>query len=155
MAQRPRGVTSTGFGPCTKDLGPLRFLFFHIYALHMLLHSLTCFTIMLCVSDGDQWLDVAKNIDHEFFVVKNLQQMTRYYFRLAAKNRVGWSDYGIPIKVKTKPAGKCSARIFFFLAVLFYTFFTFFFPARRCTKGPDHSSHATPSVDNRIWSRSE
>lgn len=59
----------------------------------------------LYFADGDHWLDIAKNIDHEFYVVKNLQQMSRYYFRLAAKNRVGWSDFGIPIKVKTKPTG--------------------------------------------------
>ncbi|KAE8753087.1 hypothetical protein FOCC_FOCC000010 [Frankliniella occidentalis] len=73
--------------------------------------AVICYSLQYKEVDGDQWLDVAKNIDHEFFVVKNLQQMSRYYFRLAAKNRVGWSDYGIPIKVKTKPAGVPKVQI--------------------------------------------
>jgi hypothetical protein len=53
-----------------------------------------------------EWLDVANNIDHEFFVVHNLRPNVTYHFRLAARNRIGWSEKGIPTPlVKTKEAG--------------------------------------------------
>jgi hypothetical protein len=53
-----------------------------------------------------EWLDVANNIDHEFFVVRNLRPNVTYHFRLAARNRIGWSEKGIPTPlVRTKEAG--------------------------------------------------
>jgi len=53
-----------------------------------------------------EWLDVASNIDHEFFVVRNLRPNFTYHFRLAARNRIGWSEKGIPTPlVRTKEAG--------------------------------------------------
>uniref|UniRef100_A0A182J430 Muscle M-line assembly protein unc-89 n=1 Tax=Anopheles atroparvus TaxID=41427 RepID=A0A182J430_ANOAO len=47
------------------------------------------------------WVDVASNIDHEFFLVHDLRPNTGYQFRLAAYNRIGWSDRGIATKTIT------------------------------------------------------
>ncbi|XP_052897549.1 obscurin [Anopheles moucheti] len=44
------------------------------------------------------WVDVACNIDHEFFLVHDLRPNVSYQFRLAAYNRIGWSDRGLPTK---------------------------------------------------------
>jgi hypothetical protein len=53
-----------------------------------------------------EWLEVAKNIDHEFYVVHNLRPNVTYQFRLAARNRIGWSEKGIPTPlVRTKEEG--------------------------------------------------
>ncbi|XP_050073153.1 obscurin isoform X1 [Anopheles maculipalpis] len=47
------------------------------------------------------WVDVACNIDHEFFLVHDLRPNVGYQFRLAAYNRIGWSDRGLPTKTIT------------------------------------------------------
>ncbi|XP_061508158.1 obscurin isoform X8 [Anopheles gambiae] len=47
------------------------------------------------------WVDVASNIDHEFFLVHDLRPTVGYQFRLAAYNRIGWSDRGLPTKTIT------------------------------------------------------
>uniref|UniRef100_A0A1Y9HDM7 Titin n=1 Tax=Anopheles funestus TaxID=62324 RepID=A0A1Y9HDM7_ANOFN len=47
------------------------------------------------------WVDVACNIDHEFFLVHDLRPNVNYQFRLAAYNRIGWSDRGLPTKTIT------------------------------------------------------
>lgn len=52
------------------------------------------------------WNDAASNIDHEFYVVNHLKPHTNYQFRLAARNKIGWSEKGIPTKpVKTLESG--------------------------------------------------
>jgi hypothetical protein len=57
-------------------------------------------------ADSVEWLDVASNIDHEFYVIRNLRPNVTYQFRLAARNRIGWSEKGIPTPlVRTKEAG--------------------------------------------------
>lgn len=56
--------------------------------------------------DSVEWKTVADNIDHEFFVVRHLASDTSYQFRLSSRNRIGWSDKGIPTNlIKTKPSG--------------------------------------------------
>jgi hypothetical protein len=58
------------------------------------------------VTDSVEWLDVANNIDHEFYVIHTLRPNVAYHFRLAARNRIGWSEKGIPTPlVKTKETG--------------------------------------------------
>lgn len=42
---------------------------------------------------------MGSNIDHEFYLVRDLKPNTSYDFRLAARNRIGWSDKGIPAHV--------------------------------------------------------
>lgn len=65
-----------------------------------------CYSLQYKEGDSVEWKNVADNIDHEFFVVRGLQPETSYQFRLSSRNRIGWSDKGIPTKlVKTKEAG--------------------------------------------------
>lgn len=57
-------------------------------------------------TDLVDWKDVASNIDHEFFVVRGLRPNFAYQFRLSARNKIGWSEQGIPTKpIKTKDEG--------------------------------------------------
>lgn len=52
-----------------------------------------CYSLEYKKSDEDQWKKAAKNISHEFFVLRELSPSSTYYLRLAAKNRFGWGDY--------------------------------------------------------------
>ncbi|XP_059058380.1 obscurin, partial [Achroia grisella] len=69
-----------------------------------------CYSLQYKEGDSVEWKDVANNIDHEFYVVRNLKSDTSYQFRLSSRNRIGWSDKGIPTNlIKTKVSG--AARI--------------------------------------------
>ncbi len=55
----------------------------------------------------ENWKDLADNIDHEFFLIRDLETGKEYQFRLAARNRFGWSERSIPTDpVATKEPGK-------------------------------------------------
>ncbi|CAH2103000.1 unnamed protein product [Euphydryas editha] len=65
-----------------------------------------CYSLQYKKGDSVEWKTVAENIDHEFFVVRDLEPDTSYQFRLSSRNRIGWSDKGIPTSlIKTKEAG--------------------------------------------------
>ncbi|XP_050346623.1 obscurin isoform X3 [Nymphalis io] len=65
-----------------------------------------CYSLQYKKGDSVEWNTVAENIDHEFFVVRDLEPDTSYQFRLSSRNRIGWSDKGIPTNlIKTKAAG--------------------------------------------------
>lgn len=65
-----------------------------------------CYNLQYKEGDSIAWIDVASNIDHEFYLVRDLKQDTSYNFRLAARNRIGWSEKGIPSKlIKTRLLG--------------------------------------------------
>lgn len=65
-----------------------------------------CYSLQYKEGDSVEWKTVAENIDHEFFLVKHLAQDTSYQFRLSSRNRIGWSDKGIPTNlIKTKVSG--------------------------------------------------
>lgn len=71
-----------------------------------------CYNLQYKEGDSVEWKDVASNIDHEFYVVRDLQPNTSYQFRLASRNRIGWSDKGIPTHlVKTKEAGASKIEV--------------------------------------------
>lgn len=56
-------------------------------------------------ADAD-WTLVSENIDHEFFLVRGLEPGAEYQFRLAARNRFGWSEKSVPTDaIATKSAG--------------------------------------------------
>jgi hypothetical protein len=53
-----------------------------------------------------EWRDIALNIDHEFYLVHGLQAKHNYVFRLAACNRIGWSERGSATEpIQTAEAG--------------------------------------------------
>lgn len=59
-----------------------------------------------------EWTDVSENVDHEFFLVRNLEPDTQYQFRLAARNRFGWSEKSVPTDpVSTKEAGSAKVSV--------------------------------------------
>ncbi|XP_066587330.1 obscurin isoform X6 [Prorops nasuta] len=74
--------------------------------------AVLCYNLQYKEGDGIEWIDVASNIDHEFYVVKNLKEDTSYNFRLSARNRIGWSEHGIPTKlIKTKGEGSPKVQV--------------------------------------------
>ena len=65
-----------------------------------------CYNLQYKLGDSVDWIDLASNIDHEFYMIRDLTPDTSYNFRLAARNRVGWSEKGIPSKlIKTRLPG--------------------------------------------------
>lgn len=53
-----------------------------------------------------EWRDIALNIDHEFYLAHGLQPKHNYQFRLAAYNRIGWSERGSATEpIQTAEAG--------------------------------------------------
>ncbi|XP_047356867.1 obscurin isoform X7 [Vespa velutina] len=68
--------------------------------------AVLCYNLQYKEADSITWIDIGFNIDHEFYLVRDLKQDVSYIFRLAARNRIGWSEKGIPSKViKTRPPG--------------------------------------------------
>ncbi|XP_063930937.1 obscurin isoform X4 [Zophobas morio] len=65
-----------------------------------------CYSLDYKLADDVDWTTKADNIDHEFYLLRGLTPNTSYMFRLAARNAIGWSDYGVPTGlVKTKGEG--------------------------------------------------
>lgn len=55
-----------------------------------------CYSLQIKRVVDTDWKDIANNIDHEFYLVHSLQPNHAYQFRLAARNRIGWSERGPP-----------------------------------------------------------
>ena len=65
-----------------------------------------CYNLQYKAGDAVEWIDAASNIDHEFFLVRDLLPVTSYQFRLTVRNRIGWSEKGLETNlVQTKPEG--------------------------------------------------
>nr|XP_043066936.1 obscurin [Drosophila bipectinata] len=63
--------------------------------------TVLCYSLQYKLSNCDAWTTVADNIDHEFYLLHDLQPNTSYQFRLASRNRIGWSEMGIPVAAST------------------------------------------------------
>ncbi|XP_067629054.1 obscurin isoform X3 [Eurosta solidaginis] len=63
--------------------------------------SVLCYSLQYKEYNSDLWMTIAENIDHEFYLVHDLQPNTKYQFRLASRNRIGWSEMGIPLTAET------------------------------------------------------
>ncbi|XP_017045137.1 obscurin isoform X2 [Drosophila ficusphila] len=63
--------------------------------------TVLCYSLQSKLANCDAWTTVADNIDHEFYLLHDLQPNTGYQFRLASKNRIGWSEMGIPVGAST------------------------------------------------------
>ncbi|XP_050680436.1 obscurin isoform X3 [Leptidea sinapis] len=71
-----------------------------------------CYSLQYKEGDSVEWKTVAENIDHEFFVIRDLKPETSYQFRLLSRNRIGWSDKGIPTNlIKTKESGAPKVQV--------------------------------------------
>lgn len=60
-----------------------------------------CYKLQSKLVSDDEWTTVAENIDHEFYLVSGLQERHNYLFRLASRNKIGWSELGIPSQIIT------------------------------------------------------
>ena len=73
-----------------------------------------CYSLQqkLASSTAD-WIDLANNIDHEFFIVRDLKAGgTEYQFRLAARNRFGWSEKSCASEpIATKEVGSPRVQV--------------------------------------------
>lgn len=70
--------------------------------------TVLCYSLQQKAAEApaNDWTDLAENIDHEFFLIRNLTANTEYQFRLAARNKFGWSDKSIPTQpIATKDPG--------------------------------------------------
>lgn len=65
-----------------------------------------CYSVQYKLADDMEWVEKANNVDHEFYLVQGLEAGKNYIFRLAAKNAMGWSEYGVASPViMTLPVG--------------------------------------------------
>lgn len=59
------------------------------------------------IPDDGKWKLIAENIDHEAWLVHDLNSCSNYQFRLLAMNKIGWSIPGFPTNnVTTKLSGE-------------------------------------------------
>lgn len=71
-----------------------------------------CYSLQYKLADEMEWRYLASNIDHEFYLVKDLQPLQSYIFRLAARNAIGWSEQGVSSAVvTTKASGAQSIKL--------------------------------------------
>lgn len=73
--------------------------------------AVLCYSLQYKKASSDNWIDVADNIDHEFYLLRDLAEKTNYQFRLAARNRIGWSGMGIPKTGNTEVSGTPKIQI--------------------------------------------
>lgn len=71
-----------------------------------------CYCLQIKQLVEADWRDVAMNIDHEFYLVHGLQPKHNYLFRLAACNRIGWSERGASTEtISTAEAGTAKIQV--------------------------------------------
>jgi len=66
-----------------------------------------------------EWRDVANNIDHEFYLVRESKALHPYIFRISAGNAFGWSEKSIPSEtVTTRETGAPPVSFYFCIQTL-------------------------------------
>jgi serine/threonine protein kinase len=78
-------------------------------------HSpISCYKVQMGYIDTDiDWVDLADDIKHEYFVVDNLRPSHGYKFRILAKNQFGWSIPSIPSGIVMTPSSGASRAEFY------------------------------------------
>ena len=69
-------------------------------------------TIVVIDTDID-WVDLADDIKHEYFVIDNLRPSHGYKFRVSAMNKFGWSIPSIPSPIAMTPSSGASRAEFY------------------------------------------
>ena len=73
-----------------------------------------CYKVQMGYIDTDiDWVDLADDITHEYFVVDNLRPSHGYKFRVLAKNQFGWSIPSIPSGIVMTPSSGSSRAEFY------------------------------------------
>ena len=71
-------------------------------------------SLIYLFSDTDiDWVDLADDIRHEYYVVDNLRPSHGYKFRVLARNTFGWSIPSIPSGIVMTPASGASKAEFY------------------------------------------
>merc|ERR1719195_2541879 len=74
----------------------------------------TCYKVQMGYIDTDiDWVDLADDIRHEYYVVDNLRPSHGYKFRILAKNQFGWSIPSIPSGIVMTPSSGASRAEFY------------------------------------------
>ena len=69
---------------------------------------------LLIITDTDiDWVDLADDIRHEYYVVDNLRPSHGYKFRVLARNKFGWSIPSIPSGIVMTPSTGASKAEFY------------------------------------------
>ncbi|KAG8195169.1 hypothetical protein JTE90_023344 [Oedothorax gibbosus] len=70
------------------------------------------YTLEKRLSGEENWELISNNIEHEYFVVRNLLPSTFYQFRVKAFNKFGWGEPGFPTEpLTTKPEGANKVKV--------------------------------------------
>merc|ERR1719150_1783340 len=73
-----------------------------------------CYKVQMGYIDTDiDWVDLADDIKHEYFVVDNLRPSHGYKFRVLAKNQFGWSIPSVPSGIVMTPSTGASKAEFY------------------------------------------
>merc|ERR1711962_997569 len=73
-----------------------------------------CYKVQMGYIDTDiDWVDLADDIRHEYYVVDNLRPSHGYKFRISAKNKFGWSVPSIPSPIAMTPTSGASKSDFY------------------------------------------
>jgi len=76
--------------------------------------AILCYKVQMGYIDTDiDWVDLADDIKHEYFVVDNLRPSHGYKFRVLAKNQFGWSIPSIPSGIVMTPSSGSSRAEFY------------------------------------------
>merc|ERR1719445_1350029 len=74
----------------------------------------TCYKVQMGYIDTDiDWVDLADDIRHEYYVVDNLRPSHGYKFRVLACNKFGWSIPSIPSAIAMTPSSGASKAEFY------------------------------------------
>jgi hypothetical protein len=78
-------------------------------------HSpIVCYKVQMGYIDTDiDWVDLADDIKHEYFVIDNLRPSHGYKFRVSAANQFGWSIPSIPSPIAMTPSTGASKAEFY------------------------------------------
>merc|ERR1711976_841223 len=73
-----------------------------------------CYKVQMGYIDTDiDWVDLADDIRHEYFVVDNLRPSHGYKFRVLARNKFGCSTPSIPSPIVMTPSSGASKAEFY------------------------------------------
>merc|ERR1712241_452422 len=76
--------------------------------------AVICYKVQMGYIDTDiDWVDLAEDIKHEYFVVDNLRPSHGYKFRVLAKNQFGWSIPSVPSGIVMTPSSGASRAEFY------------------------------------------
>merc|ERR1712117_707406 len=73
-----------------------------------------CYKVQMGYIDTDiDWVDLADDIRHEYYVVDNLRPSHGYKFRISALNKFGWSVPSVPSGIVMTPSSGASKAEFY------------------------------------------